>query len=416
MFEDEHKGEDFYSVCRSSFEKHDATKNGVLNRLELRSAMEEMTGSKILLQHIEIIFDEFDKDANGVIDSCEYRTIMKYFYQKPKPEPDPEPQGMGRIQKRKSVVIEDLIGELASLDVDETDEDVTKRILNVVEKSQADSTRILKKVAEEMYEYRDLLCIQNSVMDASINLHSSKAIDFDRLLPTNAKNARVDEDFESAFAPSEMRCLALVSHNGMKKSMRQFVLSNKNILKKFRLTGTNSTMTMLKEVFKDEPKGTVVFGPSCASGPLGGDAELVAHLVGGKIGGIIFFQDPMDSHPHRADIDCLARQALVYNTMMVETPCTALMLLHTLRLALKGEGQPELIPSFFFSLLSPTVEAYKSNQKKVVNSHSKREKNRRRSLTASDRMACNIPPMGLLEEDSDEDESSNELFALDRLT
>jgi len=367
MFEDEHK-DDFNSVCRDRFDKHDVTKNGVLNRLELRSAMEEMTGSKILLQHIEIIFNEFDKDVNGVIDSCEFRTIMKYFNQKPKPQPQPQPQPQPKqMMKRSSIVIEDLIGELAYLDVDETDEDVTKRIINIVEQSQADSARILKKVAEEMYEYRDLLCVQDSVMDASVDLHSSKAIDFDDLLKTNSKNpeyVHVDEDFKSAFAPSDMRCLALVSHNGMKKTMRTFVVSNKNILKKFRLTGTNSTMTMLKEVFKDEPSGTVVFGPSCASGPLGGDAELVAHLVGGKIGGIIFFQDPMDTHPHRADIDCLCRQTLVYNTMMVLTPCTALMLLHTLRLALKGEGKPELIPSFFFSLLGPTVEAYKSNQKK----------------------------------------------------
>ena len=151
--------------------------------------------------------------------------------------------------------------------------------------------------------------------------------------------------------------------------MREFVMANKNLLKKFRLTGTNSTMTMLKEVFKDEPAGTVVYGPACASGPLGGDAELVAFLVSGKIGGIVFFEDPMDSHPHRADIDCLVRQALVHNTILVETPASALILTTVLRMALQGEGKPELIPSFFFSLQSPTVEAYKNKQKSVVESH-----------------------------------------------
>jgi len=155
----------------------------------------------------------------------------------------------------------------------------------------------------------------------------------------------------------------------MKKNMRKFVETNKNILKKFRLTGTNSTMTMLKEVFKDEPAGTVVHGPACASGPLGGDAELVALLVSGKIGGIFFFQDPMDSHPHRADIDCLCRQALVHNTMMAENPTSGLMMLHCLRSALQGKGRLELIPSFFFSLQSPTVEAYKKQQKSVVDKH-----------------------------------------------
>jgi methylglyoxal synthase len=152
----------------------------------------------------------------------------------------------------------------------------------------------------------------------------------------------------------------------MKSTMREFVMTNKNLLKKFRLTGTNSTMTMLKEVFKDEDPGTVMFGPSCASGPLGGDAELVAHMVSGKIGGVIFFQDPMDAHPHRADIDCLVRQALVHNTMMAETPTSAIMLLQCLRTALM-ENRAELIPSFFFSLQSPTVEAYKAQQSAVVN-------------------------------------------------
>ena len=286
--------------------------------------------------------------------------------------------------KHDQIVIDDLIGELSLLDIDETNDDVTSRILNVVDKSQADSSRLLMRVAEEMYEFRDLLCVQDSVIVPEIDLHQSTAIDFDDIMGVGAKRSvHVDQDFQAAFAPSEMRCLALVSHNGMKKTMREFVVANKNILKKFRLTGTNSTMTMLKEVFKDEPAGSVVFGPSCASGPLGGDAELVAHLVSGKIGGIIFFQDPMDSHPHRADIDCLCRQALVYNTMMAETPTSALMLMHVLRLAMKGEGKPELIPSFFFSLQSPTVEAYKTQQKKVVNA----AKSPLQNITASAHMA-----------------------------
>jgi len=127
-------------------------------------------------------------------------------------------------------------------------------------------------------------------------------------------------------------------------------------------------MTMLKEVFKNQPIGTVIYGPACASGPLGGDAELVALMVAGRIGGILFFQDPMNSHPHRADIDCLVRQALVHNTMLAENPTSAYMLVQCLRSALV-DNTAELIPSFFFSLESPTVLAYKNQQSSVVNSH-----------------------------------------------
>jgi len=179
-----------------------------------------------------------------------------------------------------------------------------------------------------------------------------------------------DPKFDAAFPPSDMRCLALVSHNGMKKIMREFVVANKNLLKKFRLTGTQSTMTMLKDVFKEEPDEMVVYGPACASGPLGGDAELVALMVGGKIGGILFFQDPMNSHPHRADIDCLVRQALVHNTMLAENPTSALMLVQCLRYALQGKGKAAMIPSFFFTLQSPTVAAYKDDQACIVRRHS----------------------------------------------
>merc|ERR1719384_1872542 len=173
----------------------------------------------------------------------------------------------------------------------------------------------------------------------------------------------MDPEFESAFMPEDMRCLALVSHNNMKASMKQFVIANKNCLKKFRLTGTNTTMTMLKSVFGDDPE--VVYGPSCTSGPLGGDAELVAMAVSGQIGGCIFFIDPMDSHPHSADIETLVRQGNVHNILMLNNPSTAHVCMNALRLALRM-GRMELFPSFFFDLESPSVPAYKARQQAVL--------------------------------------------------
>ena len=47
----------------------------------------------------------------------------------------------------------------------------------------------------------------------------------------------MDPEFDSFFGPKDMRLLALVSHNNMKHAMREFVVANKNVLKKFRLTG-----------------------------------------------------------------------------------------------------------------------------------------------------------------------------------
>ena len=150
----------------------------------------------------------------------------------------------------------------------------------------------------------------------------------------------------------------------MKSTMKRFVLANKNVLKKFCLTGTNSTMTMLKEVIgKRDPD--VVYGPSCSSGPLGGDAELAALMTQGKMGGIIFFTDPMSAHPHQADIDGLCRLAMVHNTMILQNPTTAVMMMDVLRNALR-ESRPEMIPSFFFDLVSPSVSAYKEAQRLMI--------------------------------------------------
>ena len=172
-----------------------------------------------------------------------------------------------------------------------------------------------------------------------------------------------DPDFESIFQPSQMRLLALVSHNNMKHSMKQFVLANKNVLKKFRLTGTNTTMTMLKDVFGNDPD--VVYGPSCKSGPLGGDAQLVAMAATGELGGCIFFVDPMDAHPHSADIACLNRQGNVHNILMMNNPASAHTCLNSLRMALML-GRIEMMPSFFFDLESPSVEAYRKRQQQVL--------------------------------------------------
>ena len=84
---------------------------------------------------------------------------------------------------------------------------------------------------------------------------------------------------------------------------------------------------------------------------------------------MIFFQDPMSAHPHQSDIDCLCRQAIVHNTMIANNPTSALMMMTTLRVALK-ENMPELIPSFFCTLQSPSVGEYKKQQNKVIASHS----------------------------------------------
>merc|ERR1712157_437722 len=170
--------------------------------------------------------------------------------------------------------------------------------------------------------------------------------------------------FDSHFKPTEMRQLALVAHNHMKPAMKAFIESHAEILKKFRITGTNTTMTMCRTVFgTDDPD--IVYGATCSSGPLGGDAQLAALMVLEDVGGIIFFVDPLSAHPHQADIDSLIRLANVGNILLTTNPATTGSLMYLLRCAMT-KGQVEMFPSFFHTLESPAVPEYKAEQERAL--------------------------------------------------
>ena len=171
------------------------------------------------------------------------------------------------------------------------------------------------------------------------------------------------ESFQGGFRPEEMRCLALVAHNHMKPAMKAFVQDRREILTKFRLTGTNTTMTMLRAIFDHDED--VTYGPSFKSGPLGGDAEVSALMCQEDLGGILFFMDPLDPHPHQCDIDALIRVCNVTNVLFATNPTSCYALTFILEHALK-EGRKDLIPSFFHTLESPCVRVYKEEQSKYV--------------------------------------------------
>ena len=127
------------------------------------------------------------------------------------------------------------------------------------------------------------------------------------------------EPFHSLQSPTRMKQLALVAHNHMKPAMHDFIIQYGEILRKFRVTGTETTMSICMREWKDKEgvssflaetiyrldlvasKGDrlsrhqltpsfrrllsqVVYGETCTSGPLGGDAEISSSLVRGDIG------------------------------------------------------------------------------------------------------------------------------------
>ncbi len=100
--------------------------------------------------------------------------------------------------------------------------------------------------------------------------------------------------------------IALIAHDGKKPLLIQWCEDNKEILKSHFLCGTGTTAKMIAD-----KTGLPVKGYN--SGPLGGDQQIGAKVVEGRIDLIIFFSDPLTAQPHDPDVKALMRIAQVYD-------------------------------------------------------------------------------------------------------
>jgi methylglyoxal synthase len=69
------------------------------------------------------------------------------------------------------------------------------------------------------------------------------------------------------------------------------------------------------------------------SGPVGGDLQIGAALVEGRIDAVIFLRDPMTPQPHEPDINALVRACDVHNVACATNVSTAHLVLSQLKLA-----------------------------------------------------------------------------------
>ena len=120
-----------------------------------------------------------------------------------------------------------------------------------------------------------------------------------------------------------VRKIGLVAHDAMKKDMIEWVLWNSERLigHKFYCTGTTGTLILaaLKEKHPDVEWDFTIL----KSGPLGGDQQIGAKIVEGRIDMVIFFSDPLTAQPHDPDVKALLRIAQVYDIPIANNKSTA---------------------------------------------------------------------------------------------
>lgn len=114
--------------------------------------------------------------------------------------------------------------------------------------------------------------------------------------------------------------IALIAHDQKKDDMVELASEYADLLRQCILVATGTTGKRLH----DEVGLTV---ERKLSGPSGGDLQIGAELVEGKIDCVIFLRDPMTAHPHEPDVNALVRACDVHNVPCATNIVSAKMLL-----------------------------------------------------------------------------------------
>ena len=114
--------------------------------------------------------------------------------------------------------------------------------------------------------------------------------------------------------------LALIAHDHCKAELLEWARFNRGTLVGHELWATGTTGALL----------TTALGLPVTrfmSGPLGGDQQVGAAIVEGRIDFVIFFWDPLEPQPHDVDVKALLRVAVVHNVPIACNRSTADFLL-----------------------------------------------------------------------------------------
>lgn len=134
------------------------------------------------------------------------------------------------------------------------------------------------------------------------------------------------------FTIEKQKTIALIAHDGKKEELIEWCAENQDVLKNHFLCGTGTTARLVAE-----KTGLPVKGYN--SGPLGGDQQIGAKIVEGKINFVIFFSDPLEAQPHDPDVKALLRIAQVYDIPIANNKATADFMIHSTLMNQKYDHQ-----------------------------------------------------------------------------
>lgn len=110
--------------------------------------------------------------------------------------------------------------------------------------------------------------------------------------------------------------IALIAHDNCKEDLVDWGRYNRVTLSTHDLCATGATGALLSRELMLPVRRFL-------SGPMGGDQQVGAAIVEGRIDMVIFFWDPLEPHPHDVDVKALLRIAVVYNVPIACNRSTA---------------------------------------------------------------------------------------------